>query len=74
MLTKVRDIGNSKGILLPARLLADLNLRAGDIVEVTKDVDRLVLTPQQKGRMSLREAVERIDAEDDVAMVDLAER
>ena len=73
-MTKVRDIGNSKGILLPARLLADLNLRAGDEVEVTKDVDRLVITPQQKGRLSLSEAVARIDDEDDAAMMDLAER
>jgi len=74
MLAKIRDIGNSRGILLPARMLADLRLRSGDAVEVFQDADRIVLAPRQSRRMSLAEAIARIDAEDGEAMADLADR
>ena len=42
MQTTVRKIGNSAGIILPARLLRELGIREGDTLEITVEDGKLV--------------------------------
>ena len=42
MQTTVRKIGNSAGIILPARLLRELGIREGDALEITVEDGKLV--------------------------------
>ena len=42
MQTTVRKIGNSTGIILPARLLRELGIREGDALEITVEDGKLV--------------------------------
>ncbi|MGH8550910.1 MAG: AbrB/MazE/SpoVT family DNA-binding domain-containing protein [Methylococcales bacterium] len=48
MKTHLRRVGNSKGVILPAALLAESGI--GDEVEVTAAAGRIVITPAVPGR------------------------
>ncbi|HUB43510.1 MAG TPA: AbrB/MazE/SpoVT family DNA-binding domain-containing protein [Acetobacteraceae bacterium] len=45
MHTSVRKLGNSAGIIIPRSLLAELDLAAGDVVDLRLEKGRLVLAP-----------------------------
>lgn len=43
MQTKVIQFGNSKGIIIPAKLISDLKLDVGDQLEIKEKNERLIL-------------------------------
>ncbi|MDR3295211.1 MAG: hypothetical protein LBT26_05230 [Clostridiales Family XIII bacterium] len=46
MITKVATIGNSLGVRLDKKLLQALGLRLGDILEISKTDNEIILKPQ----------------------------
>ena len=62
MKTQLRDIGNSKGAVIPAQLLKELGLKVGDPLEATTEGGRLIMTPiKLKPRYSLEELIAKCD-------------
>lgn len=62
MKTLLRDIGNSKGAVIPAQLLKELGLKVGDRLEATTEGGRLVMTPiSSKPRYSLEDLLTKCD-------------
>ena len=51
MQTKIRQIGNSSGILIPASLLARLGMRKGAKVNLDTDAGCLVISKKGSGRL-----------------------
>lgn len=45
MKTNIRKIGNSAGTILPSPILKKLRLVEGDLIEITEDGRRIVITP-----------------------------
>ena len=45
----VRKIGNSKGVILPNKVLERYSLRAGDTLALTEDGESLRLRPAENG-------------------------
>jgi SpoVT / AbrB like domain. len=74
MQTKIRQIGNSAGILIPARMLSELDLRVGAKVELSKDADRLVVRHLRTDRISVLQAMEEVLEEDREILDELAQR
>lgn len=74
MQTKIRQIGNSAGILIPARMLSELDLRVGAKVELSKDADRLVVRHLSTDRISVLQAMEEVLEEDREILAELAQR
>ncbi len=70
--TKVRRIGNSRGIVIPADMIEDLGLEAGDEVDLAKDADRLVMRVVDSDRPSFIEAMEGVLREDAKIIEELA--
>ena len=48
MTTTLRNIGNSKGVVVPAHLLKELDIQVGDTMEPAVENGKLVLTPTAK--------------------------
>lgn len=48
MTTTLRSIGNSKGLVVPAHLLKELDIQVGDPMEPTIENGKLVFTPITK--------------------------
>ena len=72
--TKIRKVGNSHGVLLPAEVVRRWGLRAGEAVEVAFDADRLILRPAAGGREAYVKALEQVLDEDGAILSDLAKR
>jgi putative addiction module antidote len=63
--TKLRKVGNSHAVLLPAELVRAWRLEAGDALELFFDADRVVLRPADARRERFVESLERVIREDD---------
>ncbi len=50
MEVSIRNIGNSKGMLIPKRLLDDLQVNAGDTFDMISKNGKYILTPIKKKR------------------------
>lgn len=55
METVIRKLGNSKGVLLSASLLKELNLDVNDKVDIKAENGRIVIVPITKTEYSLDE-------------------
>ena len=66
MITKVQRWGNSQGVRLSRQLLADVQIRVGDAVDVAVRDGALVVTPvsRVRGGHDLRKLVRRIRGND----------
>ena len=73
MQTKIRQIGNSSGILIPASLLARLGMRKGAKVNLDTDAGCLVISKKGSGRISFLQAMEEVGEEDYEALSRLAD-
>lgn len=60
MLTTLRKVGNSRGVLIPAALLAECKIDGP--VEMTVEDGRLVITPVRIARAGWLEAATEISA------------
>jgi len=72
--TKIRKVGNSHGVLLPAEVVRRWGLREGEAVELAFDADRLILRPAVGDREAYVKALEQVIEEDDAILSDLAKR
>ncbi len=70
--SRIRKIGNSHGLLLPAEALRHWGLRAGEQVELSFDADRLIVQPARGGREDFLKALEEVLEEDAGILADLA--
>jgi len=61
--THIRKWGNSPAIRLPQSLLAQLNLKTDEEVEINIDEGRLILTPVKKPKYTLDELLAQISPE-----------
>jgi len=69
----VRKIGNSEGVILPKEVLDRLNLKSGDVLEVTDDGTGVKLSPvDDQFERQMRAAQEVMD-QYKVALQKLAE-
>ncbi len=46
MQTSLRNIGNSKGAVIPAQLLKELNIHVGDTLDAKAENGKLIITPK----------------------------
>lgn len=69
--TKVRKIGNSKGIVIPTSILKHWGIDVGDDLFITVDMNRIVLT-SDKPAESFEELLEEILEEDEPILRELA--
>lgn len=72
MVTKVQKWGNSQGLRLSKALLADVEIKIGDAVDVAVRDGALVVTPLRRvrGGHDLRELVKRIPKDSETEEVD----
>jgi antitoxin ChpS len=62
METSLRNIGNSKGAVIPAPLLKELNINVGDKLEAKAENGVLVITPKSiKPKYTLTELLTKCD-------------
>lgn len=62
METSLRSIGNSKGAVIPAPLLKELNISVGDKLEVRAENGILIITPKSaKPHYTLDELLAKCD-------------
>lgn len=61
MKTALRAIGNSKGAVIPASLLRELNLDVGDELNARAVDGVLILTPSRKNKYTLAELLAQCD-------------
>ena len=75
MVTKVQKWGNSQGLRLAKRLLADAGIAVGDDVDVTARDGVIVIAPVRRvrGKRSLEELVSQIPKNHKTAEVDWGE-
>jgi len=69
MKTAIRKFGNSRGAIIPAALLRELNLNENDQVDIKAENGRIVLEPFSKVEYSLDELLAQCSTET-VAMDD----
>lgn len=62
MLTTVRKVGNSRGVLIPAAMLAECHIEGA--VNLTVEAGRLVITPVQNPRAGWFDGYEASTDED----------
>ena len=75
MKTKIRAIGNSRGLIIPSELLEGTGLQEGDEVEVFRDADRILINNTDPSRRrDFIKGMEEILAEDDEIFRELADR
>jgi putative addiction module antidote len=70
--TKIRKVGNSHGLLLPAEVVRYWGLRVGDEVDLSYDADRLIVRPANGDRKAFVEALEEVLREDEGILSGLA--
>ncbi|MCO4320026.1 AbrB/MazE/SpoVT family DNA-binding domain-containing protein [Aliidiomarina quisquiliarum] len=63
MKTAIRKFGNSKGAIIPAALLRELNLNENDQMDVKAENGRIVLEPFSKAEYSLDELLAQCEPE-----------
>lgn len=62
METSLRSIGNSKGAVIPAQLLKELNISLGDKLDAKAENGALVITPKSvKPKYTLAELLAQCD-------------
>ena len=62
METSLRSIGNSKGAVIPAQLLKELNISVGDKLDAKAENGALVITPKSvKPKYTLDELLAQCD-------------
>lgn len=61
MESRIQKWGNSNGIRIPKVFLDALNLKKDDLVEITKEEDRLIITKSVKSKETLQERIARYD-------------
>ena len=62
METSLRSIGNSKGAVIPAQLLKELNISVGDKLDAKVENGTLVITPKSlKPKYTLNELLVKCD-------------
>lgn len=71
MVTKVRKIGNSSGIVIPMNVLRSLGVEVGDELFLTVDMNRVVLTPGNPSE-SFEDLLAEILEEDEEILHELA--
>lgn len=58
----IRNIGNSKGVVIPKRFLDAINADAGDALEMTVDNGRFLMTPvKTKPKYKLADLLKKCD-------------
>lgn len=61
--TTLRDIGNSKGVVIPVRLINEFGLRVGDKLTISSEGNRLVIEPKDaRPKYSLDSLLAKCDA------------
>lgn len=73
MQTKIRQVGNSSGILIPAPMLAGLGMRRGAKVNLDTDAGCLVISKPRARRISFLQAMGEVGEEDREALARLAD-
>jgi putative addiction module antidote len=63
MQTKLRRIGGSLGVTLPKEVLARLNLREDDVLDITVTAEGLMLSPYDPEFQAFMTAAEEVTAE-----------
>lgn len=64
MKTSIRKIGNSTGTILPSIILKNLKLSNGDLVEITEDGNRIIISPiNKKPAYKLKDLLSECDLE-----------
>ena len=74
MRTALRKMGNSTGVIVPKAVLAELEVRAGDALEMQVEEGKIVLAPVgKKVREGWEQAAKAIAATDeDMGFLDFA--
>lgn len=62
MSIKIARWGNSLGIRIPKQIAEQVKLEEGDEIEITKEGNRLILTPQKK-KYTLEELLDGMNEE-----------
>ena len=74
MRTALRKMGNSTGVIVPKAVLAELEVRAGDALELQVDEGKIVLAPiGKKVRERWEEAAKAVGESDDTSFLDFAD-
>ncbi len=68
---RLREVGNSRGIIIPAAMLAACKMR--DVVEVHLEGDRLIITPVEAPRAGWFDGYQPAEDEDVLAALPLDE-
>ena len=62
METSLRNIGNSKGAVIPAQLLKELNIHVGDKLDVRAENGSIIITPKSiKPKYTLEQLLAKCD-------------
>ena len=70
MLTSLKTIGNSTGIIIPKRMLAEIGAQAGDDVEMSIQAGQIVIAPSKRRvREGWADDAKRLAATGDDALV-----
>jgi antitoxin MazE len=70
MRAAVRKMGNSSGVIIPKPILAQIEVKAGDDLDLTLEDDRIVLTPARRNpRAGWAEASKSIAASGEDVLV-----
>ena len=70
MLTPVRKMGNSSGIIIPKLIMTQIGIETGDDLDLSLDEGRIVLSPVKRHpRSGWAEASKRIAKADDDGLV-----
>lgn len=48
MRAAIRKLGNSSGVIIPKSMLAEVGIAAGDVIELSLEDSRIIITPQKK--------------------------
>jgi antitoxin MazE len=48
MRTALRKLGNSSGVIIPKSMLEEIGITAGDVVDLSLEDNRIIITPQKK--------------------------
>ena len=63
METVIRKYGNSKGVIIPAALLKELDLDVNEKIDVKSENGRIVIEPVRKPEYSLNELLAQCEPE-----------
>lgn len=63
MEAKLQKWGNSDGIRIPSSFLKLLNLKTDDILNITLENDKIIITKPKRTRISLKERFEQYNGE-----------